>query len=167
MSWRRDGSLQWRQTAAEGRVRLEFRDLTRVRLGGGAGAVLVGVLGWSLWARIERGDADTPSLMMQAVMTLILAAFAVSAVVSRVRFDVGDGWLAVQGRPAVPLEAVVDVEPVRRGAYAGLAVRRSDGVLEALAPVFLSREKADRVGARLRAALEEVRAAASDSTGGP
>jgi len=159
MNWQRDGSLDWRQIEEGGVIRLEFRDRTRALLGGGAGGVLVLILAWALMARLRGGEAETPSLMMHGVMTVILAAFALSAAVSRTRFGLEDGWLTVQGRPAVLLNAVSGIEPVQRGAYAGLAVRRTDGVLEALAPVFLSRMKADRVGERLRAAFASARAA--------
>lgn len=159
MSWQRDGSLDWRRVDAAGAIRLEFRDRTRALLGGGAGGVLVLVLGWALWARLQQGDASVPSLMMHGVMTAILAAFALSAALSRTRFGLTEGWLTVQGRRALRLDAVAGVEPVQRGAYAGLAVRRTDGVLEALAPVFLSRAKAERVGARLKDALVAAHAA--------
>lgn len=159
MTWSRDGSLDWRQIEGERAIRLEFRDRTRALLGGGAGGFLVAVLAWALMARVRAGDAETPSLMMHAVMTVILAAFALSAAVSRVRLGLVDGWLTVQGKPVVPLDAVAGIETVQRGAYASLAVRRTDGVLEALAPVFLSRAKAERVGERLKAAFASARAA--------
>lgn len=159
MTWQRDGSLDWRRIEDAGAIRLEFRDRTRAWLGGGAGGVLVLILGWALMARIRSGDAETPSLMMHGVMTAILAAFALSAAVSRTRFGLEDGWLTVQGRRAMPLNTVAGIEQVQRGAYAGLAVRRTDGVLEALAPVFLSKAKAERVGERLKQAFAAGRAA--------
>ncbi len=159
MSWQRDGSLHWRRIEEGGAIRLEFRDRTRALLGGGAGGLLVAVLGWAFFARVEQGGAEVPSLMMHGVMTVILAAFALSAALSRTRFALADGWLCVQGRRTVPLNGVAGIEPVQRGAYAGLAVRRTDGVLEALAPVFLSRAKADRIGARLTDAFAAARAA--------
>lgn len=159
MSWQRDGSLDWRRVDEGGAIRLEFRDRTRALLGGGAGGVLVLVLGWALWARLQQGDASVPSLMMHGVMTAILAAFALSAALSRTRFTLTEGWLTVQGRRVLRLDTVAGIEPVQRGAYAGLAVRRTDGVLEALAPVFLSRVKAERVGARLKDAFVAALAA--------
>ncbi len=159
MSWQRDGSLDWRRTENDEAIHLEFRDRTRAWLGGGAGGALVLILGWALLARIRGGEAETPSLMMHGVLTVILAAFALSAAISRTRFGIEGGWLTVQGRPAMPLAAVSGIETVQRGAYAGLAVRRSDGVLEALAPVFLSKAKAERVGERLTAAFVAARVA--------
>lgn len=159
MSWQRDGTLDWRRVETEDAIRIEFRDRTRAWLGGGAGGALVLILGWALLARIRGGEAETPSLMMHGVLTAILAAFAISAAIGQTRFGLEGGWLTVQGRPAVPLAAVSGIETVQRGAYAGLAVRRSDGVLEALAPVFLSKAKAERVGERLTQAFAAARAA--------
>ena len=58
----------------------------------------------------------------------------------------------------MPIDEIAALEPIQRGAYAGLAARRADGSLLALAPVFLSRAKAERVARRLEEALAEARA---------
>ena len=68
-----------------------------------------------------------------------------------------DGQLYVQGMPALGIDEIESFEPVQRGAYAGLAARRYDGSLLALAPVFLSRAKAERVGERVQAVVTECR----------
>jgi len=106
-------------------------------------------------ARLD--DASTPSLMVHGLMTLILAAFATSAVLGRTWFEVGDRLVA-QGAPMAALDEIEDVVVIRRGGYAGLAVQRADGVVAALPPVFLSKGKAERVRVALVEAINTRRA---------
>lgn len=149
-----DGTLEWQRTETADGVRLVVRDRTKVMLGGVCGGGLVLVLAWAFVARLD--EASTPSLMVHGLMTLILAAFTVSAVVGRSTFEIGER-LGVQGVSVAALDEIEDVVIIRRGGYAGLAVRRSDGVVEALAPVFLSKAKAERVRATLVEAIDARR----------
>lgn len=154
--WTRDGSLDWRRTPTASGVRLDVRDRTRITIGAVCGGGLVVVLAWALVARLD--DASTPSLMVHGLMTLILAAFTASAVWGRTWFEVGE-QLTAQGAPMAALDEVEDVVVIRRGGYAGLAIKRTDGVVAALPPVFLSKAKAEQVRAGLVEAIDARRGA--------
>lgn len=154
-AWRHEGSLDWRQTAVPGGVRLEVRDRTRIGVALVCGGGLVAVLGWAFFARLA--SASTASLVVHGALTVILAAFAGAAVLGRTRFEVAGGRLSAPGFGGVGIDAIEDVVVIRRGGYAGLAVRRVDGAGEALPPVFLSKHKAERVRAALLEVIGEAR----------
>lgn len=148
--WSRDGSLEWRRTPTADGVRLDVRDRSKITIAAVCGGGLVAVLAWAFVARL--GEASTPSLMVHGLMTLLLAAFTASAVWGRTWFEIG-ARLTAQGAPMAALDEIEDVVVIRRGGYAGLAIKRADGVVAALPPVFLSKAKAERVRAKLVEAI--------------
>lgn len=154
-AWRREGSLDWRVVSIEGGARLEVRDRARIGVALVCGGGLVAVLTWAFFARLD--TASTASLVVHGALTVILAAFAGAAVLGRTWFEVARGRLSAPGFAGVALDAVDDVVVIRRGGYAGIAVRRVDGAGEALPPVFLSKGKAERVRAALVAVIADAR----------
>ena len=157
MSWTASDGLQWRTVDLPGGGRrLDLRDPARRLLGGIMGGGLTAVLAWALVARLGAADASVPSLMTQGVLTAIVGIFTLSAVLGTIRFEVDAEVLKVQGQPVMPLEEIRALEPVQRGAYAGIGVRRASGEVQALPPVFLSKRKAKAAIARLEVTIRAV-----------
>lgn len=155
MSWQQDGRLDWRRTPVAGGVRLEVRDRMRMAVGVVCGGGLVAVLAWAFFARLD--SASRAALVVHGALTVMLAVFSVVAVVGRSRIEVAGGRLVVPGVDAMGVDEVADVVVVRRGGYAGLAVRRVDGGMVALPSVYLSKAKAEQVRGVVVGLLDEAR----------